>query len=134
MGRVREARIGGLVMSGKTEQQRSEELREAAVRASLPLLDRAMFNDAEESVLAADDSIVGRRAVARMYEHHLRKLVELGTHRKSPELVDEVFRRAVRWAHAAYPEARSSADAEEIERGRSQDSVRLAGIVGGDLS
>lgn len=120
--------------ASKIWEKHQQRLRDAAVRAALPLLDSASFDEAERSVLAADSSIIGSVAVARMYEQHLRKLLERGTHRKSPELVEEVFRRALKWAHASYPEPHTQMEAEGFERGRAEDSARLAALMGGDYS
>lgn len=115
--------------------RRLERLRAPAVAAAEPLLGAGRFDEADRLVLAADESIYGRVALARLYADELRRLAADGsTAPASPRRphAEALFRRALAHKHACYPDPHTAVEAEDFARGRADDRAELVAIFGCD--
>lgn len=104
--------------------------RAPAVAAAEELVAQGRFDEADRAVVAADGSIYGCVALARLYREHLEALVRGGA--ASRDRCIAVFNRALRWAQSAYPEPHTEIEAEDYRRGRAADRARLVGLLGFD--
>ena len=110
--------------------QELEAKRGPAEEAAAALLAQGKYEEAELAIQGVDSSIYGAVALARLYEARLASIVKQGAVRKDKGGVEVLFRRALSWAKNCYPEAHTEYEAEQYERGRSQDRARLVGILG----
>lgn len=104
--------------------------RAPAVAEAEGLLDDDRYDEAERAIVAVDDSIYGEVEIARLYHRRLEQLVALGVTDASRARVEEVFRRALSWAHRAYPEPHTALEATQYDTGRAEDRARLVRILG----
>ncbi len=99
------------------------------IESSRPLLADRRFDDAEKRVRAVDGDIYGMLALARMYEAHLRMLVERGESDRDRVSVEAVFQRALQWAQRAYPAPHTQIEADNYSAGQEEDRARLVKIL-----
>lgn len=108
------------------------ERRAPAEVAAARLIEEHRYQDAEQTIRAADDSIYGSLATARLYKARLQQIVASPDLRQDSALLLEVYRRALRWAQISYPEVHTECEAQDYERGRQMDHAELVAIVGYD--
>jgi len=116
--------------SNEVWQRQMRKKRDEAMRAAAPLLQAGRFDEAEQAVRVADDSIMGAVAVGRMYTDALSAMVASGAHKRDKARAAELFNRALRWRQAAYPEPHTACEAKDYERGREEDRQALVAILG----
>lgn len=104
--------------------------RAPAMKRAMELVEAERYDQADEAVKAADGSIYGEVALAKMYREHLAVLVAAGRHHAERARAEAVFRRALKWAESAYPEPHTEVEAENYERGRAEDLADLVKILG----
>jgi hypothetical protein len=109
-----------------------EAKRAPAIARAQRLIADAKYDQADQLILSADDSIHGLVALGRLYESALRDLVAQNRHTAQPDLARTIFERALRWKHSAYPDPHTQCEADDFSRGRQEDRRRLVEILGYD--
>lgn len=118
--------------SSEVWQRQMERRRDEAMQAAAPLLKAGRFDEMEQAIRAADDSIMGAVAIGRAYTDALSAMVASGAHRKDKARAEALFERALRWRQSAYPEPHTAIEAKDNERGRADDRQALIAILGYD--
>lgn len=109
-----------------------EQKREPAEQNAATLLAEGEYDEAELAIQRVDSSIHGSVALARLYESQLRSAVKQGGVRKHKDKTETLFRRALSWAQNCYPEPHTEHEADNYEKGRTEDRARLVAILGYD--
>jgi len=104
--------------------------RQPAVDLAQRLLEEDRYDQAEQAIRAADDSIYGAVAIAKLYREWLSRLVAEGRVQTNRARVETVFHRAEYWAHSAYPEPHTEVEAENYASGQADDTRELVKILG----
>ncbi len=112
-----------------TRQDASDPI-QRAIFAAREHLRSDLFDDAEREILTVDSSIQGSVKLMRLYEEHLRNLVDSAD--KDNERTERVFYRALSWAQSCYPEPHTECEAEDYAKGRTGDRANLVGVLGYD--
>lgn len=110
--------------------QERRERREPAIVEARRLLRDGEFTKAEQAVTAADQSIEGAVALARLYESELRRRVGERPPAKREEL-EPLYHKALHWALSTYPDPHTREESDAYESGRAGDRARLAEILEG---
>jgi hypothetical protein len=104
--------------------------RAPAVAEAERLLQEDRFDEAEQAIRRADDSIYGAVETAKLYRRHLEALV--ANHSGDRDRAETVFRRALIAAYNAYPDPHTAHEADNFEAGRAKDRAELVRILGYD--
>lgn len=107
-----------------------EKMRRPALEAARVLLEEGRYDEAERGIAAADDSIYGAVAIAKLYREWLQTLVDRREPCADRATIEAVFDRAEHWAHSAYPEPHTACEADNWARGRLEDTATLVQILG----
>lgn len=100
--------------------------RAPAMERAARLIDEGRFDEADQAVKAADDSIYGAVALAGLYKTTL-----AGSHAsRRTEWRQRVYEKAVWWAESAFPEPHTAIEAENYDRGREEARAELTGLLG----
>jgi hypothetical protein len=122
-------------MSMKDYERFLEELkvkRGPAEARARELIRAEKFEEADETVRRADDSIYGAVALARLYEARLAEMIGAGDLKRRKASVEAVYRQALRWNWSCYPEPHTEYEADDYERGRVEDHAKLVKMMGYD--
>lgn len=114
--------------SERAAQERAA-ARAPALRQAEVELKQGNFEGAEHAILAADQSIEGAVALARLYEAELRRRVSAAPSPSRDELA-ALYHRALRWALSTYPDPHTREEADSYEEGRDRDRANLIEILG----
>lgn len=100
--------------------------RAPAMERAARLIDEGRFDEADQAVKAADDSIYGAVALAGLYKATL-----AGSNAsRRREWRQRVYEKAVSWAESAFPEPHTAIEAENYDRGREEARAELTDMLG----
>lgn len=100
--------------------------RAPAMERAARLIDEGRFDEADQAVKAADDSIYGAVALAGLYKATL-----AGSHAsRRREWRQRVYEKAVWWAESAFPEPHTAIETENYDRGREEARAELTDMLG----
>lgn len=122
-------------MSMKDYEQFLEQLRikrGPAESQAAQLIRKGKFDEAEQIVRQADDSIYGAVAIAKLFDARLREMIAAGELKRNKAAVEVMYKRTLKWKWSCYPEPHTECEAEDYDKGRDEDKAELVKLMGYD--